>query len=312
MFICDCCKKLCDMMDMFGTEDDDYHVCYSCANKLGFLHEKMEREAKSIEMNHDLYAQTVKTLTLNYEALVIERYGKDVLLSTSPKIVEALFELYQSMLLTQMQILEKEQPKFKGLVAYHERANKLSNELESMFTDISNIKEQKELESTAPDVSYTKEEENIEGLGGWLFFVGLGIVFSPLIIIAQTFSMCSDIFSNGTWEALTTQGLETYNSFWKPIVLGEIAVNCGSVFAWIFIGFLFFSKKKIFPKWYIGILIFSLVFIFVDALLIKLILSSGSIFDNKTKHEFSRALIFTVIWSWYMLVSKRVKVTFVN
>ena len=149
-----------------GIDEDKYYA------KKYNSHEKIEREAKNIEMNHDLYAQTVRTLTLNYEALVIEKYGKDVLLSTSPKIVEALFELYQSTLLTQMQILEKEQPKFKGLVAYHERANKLSNELESIATN----------------VNYTTEKPQEDNL--LISYLGAIITIPIMIISWLWFPLC--------------------------------------------------------------------------------------------------------------------------
>jgi hypothetical protein len=151
-----------------GIDEDKYYA------KKYNSHEKIEREAKNIEMNHDLYAQTVRTLTLNYETLVIEKYGKDVLLSTNPKCIEALSKLYQTTLLTQMQRLEQEQPKFKGLVAYHERVIKLSSELESI----------------APNVNYTNEKMNKNEFA-WLVIRVFGLIFSVLFMM-QIFDIISD------------------------------------------------------------------------------------------------------------------------
>jgi len=156
------------------------------------------------------------------------------------------------------------------------------------------------------------EEKDLEGLGGWLILVGLGIVLSPLKIIALIFPTYSEIFSNGSWELLTTSGTEVYNPFWGPILIGEISINGVLVIAWLFIAFLFFTKKKAFSKWYIGILLFTLAFILIDALAIKLVMPNEPVFDPGTIKEFGRSLIVTLIWVPYMLVSKRVKATFVK
>jgi hypothetical protein len=154
------------------------------------------------------------------------------------------------------------------------------------------------------------EEKNLEGLGGWLVLVGLGIIISPLRVIAMVFPVYSEMFSNGSWAALTTPGAEAYNPLWAPILFGEMAINGGLVLAWIFVAVLFFSKKKEFPKWYIGMLLFTLAFILIDALAIKLVLPNEPVFDAETVKEFGRTLIVTLIWVPYMLVSKRVKTTF--
>jgi hypothetical protein len=113
-------------------------------------------------------------------------------------------------------------------------------------------------------------------------------------------------------RSLTTPGTEAYNPLWAPILFGEMAINGGLVLAWIFIAFLFFSKKKPFPKWYIGILLFTLTFILVDALVIKSVLPDEPIFDAETAKTFGRSLVVTLIWVPYMLVSRRVKATFVK
>lgn len=156
------------------------------------------------------------------------------------------------------------------------------------------------------------EEKNLEGLGGWLVLVGLGIVISPLRIIGMVFPIYSEIFSNGSWEVLTTPGTEAYNPLWAPILYGEMAINGALVLVWIFVAFLFFSKKNAFPKWYIGMLLFTLAFILVDALAIKAMLPNEPIFDPETTKELGRSLIASLIWIPYMLVSKRVKATFVK
>ncbi len=157
-----------------------------------------------------------------------------------------------------------------------------------------------------------KAERKREGLGGWLTLVGLGIIMSPISLSMWNFSMYSDLFATGYFDILTTPGTDAYNPLWMPILIGEALINTALIFAWLFIGFLFFSKKINFPKWYIGILIFSLIFIVLDAFAIKLVLPDEPIFDPDTIKEFSKALLSVLIWIPYMLMSKRVKLTFVK
>ena len=102
------------------------------------------------------------------------------------------------------------------------------------------------------------EEKNLKGLGGWLIFVGLGIILAPLRIMNQAFLAYSHLFSNGAWESLTKPGSEANDTILAMILLGELIVSVGLVLAWVFIAFLFFAKKRLFPKYYISILLFSL------------------------------------------------------
>ena len=156
------------------------------------------------------------------------------------------------------------------------------------------------------------KEQNPEGLGGWLILVGLGIVLSPIRIIAMVFPTYRDIFTNGSWEVLTTPGSEVYNPLWKPILAGELTINALLVAGWVFIGFLFFTRKRIFPKVYIGILVFTLVFIIADAFSIKSVLPNEPVFDPETIKEILRGAVAICIWVPYMLISKRVRATFVR
>jgi len=156
------------------------------------------------------------------------------------------------------------------------------------------------------------EEDSYEGIGGWLILVAIGIVLTPTRIITEMMATYPEIFSTGAWDALTTQGSEAYNSLWGPIILGEILINSGMLLACLYIAYLFFSKKSAFPKWYIGLGVFSLGFVVADALAIKLVLPLEPAFDPDTVKELMRSLLVVVVWVPYMLVSKRVKATFIN
>jgi hypothetical protein len=152
----------------------------------------------------------------------------------------------------------------------------------------------------------------LRGLKGWLILVGFGVVLTPFVLLATYIPLYQPIFEDGTWEALTTVGSEVYDPLWGPLLVGEIIYNSIMFTASIYLIYLFFSKHYLFPKLYIIIMLVSLVFIPFDAWLVTLILPDEPMFDPETKKEFVRTLISCVIWVPYMLVSKRVKATFVE
>ncbi len=157
-----------------------------------------------------------------------------------------------------------------------------------------------------------EQEKNIEGLSGWLILVGIGIIFSPIRIITSVLPIYKEIFENGYLKIVTTPGTEDYNVLWAPILFSETAINIFLVSIWIYIAYLFFTKKKSFPKIYISVMIFGLAFIVLDALAIKMVLPNEPIFDADTLRELFRSIIGVSIWVPYMLISKRVKATFIK
>lgn len=154
-------------------------------------------------------------------------------------------------------------------------------------------------------------DKNLEGLGGWLWLVGLGIVFSPLQILVTVMGYW-DIFSDGTWEAVTTPGAVAYNANWAPYIIGEITINILLILAWLYIAVLFFGKHRWFPKWYIGMFAFSVVLIPLDAMIATSLIPGAQVFDAESGKQLARGFVGALIWIPYMLVSKRVKATFVN
>ncbi|MGI0115808.1 DUF2569 domain-containing protein [Zooshikella sp. RANM57] len=156
------------------------------------------------------------------------------------------------------------------------------------------------------------EEKKFEGIGGWLILIAISIVLTPFKIIILGVTTYSDVFSTEVWEVLTTPGTEIYHFLWAPIIIGEILINSGLLLAWLYMAYLFFTKNKHFPKCYISIAIFSLLFIIADAFAVKLVLPNEPVFDPDTIKELTGSLFMVVVWVPYMLVSKRVKAIFVK
>lgn len=156
------------------------------------------------------------------------------------------------------------------------------------------------------------DNNELKGLGGWLILVGIGVVLSPIRLLSTLVPTFKPVFEDGTWEALTTEGSDAYAPYFGSLLVGEMVFNTIMVAASIYLIYLFFSKHYLFPKLYIGIVAASLIFIPLDAWVVTLVFPGEPMFDPDTTKEFMRSLIVGVIWVPYMLLSKRVKVTFVE
>ena len=150
-----------------------------------------------------------------------------------------------------------------------------------------------------------------EGLGGWLILVAFKLVTTPILMFLQVGEFTT-IFEDGTWEQLTTPSSEYYHSLWGIVIFGEIVLNIGLVILSFVLLYKFFRKSRSFPSWFIFGLIFHCAFLFIDALAIKLVLPSEPMFDPDTTKDFGKAVASAIIWIPYMLISKRVKNTFVR
>lgn len=155
-------------------------------------------------------------------------------------------------------------------------------------------------------------DNELKGLRGWLILVGIGVVIGPFRLAYGYGPMYYSIFTDGTFQILTNVGSEVYHPLWGPLLIAEALYNSLVVLVSAYLIYLFFSKHYLFPKVYIAIVGVSLIFIPLDAWLGSFVITDEPMFDPVTTKEFVRALIDGVIWIPYMLVSKRVKATFVE
>lgn len=155
-------------------------------------------------------------------------------------------------------------------------------------------------------------QRNLNGLNGWLIVVGIGVVAAPIILVAKFIPLYGQVFTSGVWTAISTpEGLH-YNPKLAILIGSEVFFNTLITTISLYLIYLFFSKKKLFPKLYIYLSAFSLLFLIIDGLSYLYIFPEEPFFDKETIKSLSQLSINILIWVPYMCFSKRVKLTFVN
>jgi hypothetical protein len=148
------------------------------------------------------------------------------------------------------------------------------------------------------------------GLGGWLALVSLILLLSSLFSLAFLIQLYVPLFTNGSWAVLTTPGSEAYHPAFAPLLISELVVNCAFIVAQVWLLVLFYKCSRRFPKLYIWVALLHLLFVLVDAWVASSVLSEA-VLDGGTTAMIVRSAVSVVIWVPYMLVSRRVKNTFV-
>ncbi|AKE53166.1 DUF2569 domain-containing protein [Kangiella geojedonensis] len=160
--------------------------------------------------------------------------------------------------------------------------------------------------------AFDNDSNHLKGLGGWLILVGIGITISPFITSYQLYSLYIPIFQDGSFDMLTNPAYTMYIPNFETLIYIEIAINCIIIVASFYLMYLFYSKNRLFPKLYIALAAFYPVFLLADAWAVNFVMPDVPIFDEETIKQVSRSVIGAVIWIPYMLMSERVKLTFVN
>ncbi|AMS22019.1 hypothetical protein AYK59_18450 [Pseudomonas synxantha] len=157
------------------------------------------------------------------------------------------------------------------------------------------------------------EKNQLNGLQGWLLLVMIGLFLSPLRIAYELFPSYYHFFTTpGAIEYISTPGAGEYHPYLLTFMMSEISFNILMVIAQVYLIYLFFSKHYLFPKLYITVVIVSFVFVISDAWIGSLVYPKISMFNPETNKEITRSLCAILILVPYMLISKRVKATFIE
>lgn len=174
----------------------------------------------------------------------------------------------------------------------------------------------RESPETPPEIPLSVDSEGWlqgpEGLAGWLIVVGLGLIVAPMLLGARMLEAFVPLFTEGTWQALTTRGSPDYSALWAPLLIFKLIVTVGLISAQCFLLFLFLQKSRTFPKTYIVVAIIVPCFIVLEAWFSTFVSPDKPMFAPDTAREFSGTLFWAAIWVPYMMISERVRNTFVE
>ncbi len=153
-------------------------------------------------------------------------------------------------------------------------------------------------------------------LGGWLILVGLGVVINPFKLLFQTYILYAPIITDGIFPLLLDKDSGSYQPTLFALLVGEILVNSFLILGWAFALYAFFTRKTFFPKLYIILALSGIAFVVIDASASAIILDlswTGPLgaFGPETIKALVQATVAACIWVPYMLISVRVKETFV-
>jgi len=160
-----------------------------------------------------------------------------------------------------------------------------------------------------PDMVSEDTRDAPVGIGGWLILVTFGVFISPILMAVQLVPLL-EVFEAETWDLLTTPGTDTFVPYFSAVMTIELIVNSLLIMGHIYLVYLLIKRRRNFPRFFIGIMVFTLVFLVVDALLVSMVFPDEPVLDSDTLKDISRQLIGTCIWVPYMLKSRRVKATF--
>ncbi len=147
---------------------------------------------------------------------------------------------------------------------------------------------------------------------GLLILVGFGVCVSPLKIVASMSEATNAYFSLDIWQEFAMPAGESYHPLIAPLLVMEVIANVSFGIFSLTLIYLFFAKRKLFPSAYIITSLLSLIFLGLDeAIVMKIPILAQAVSREETR-EIIVAGIGSLIFCPYMVMSERVKSTFIR
>jgi len=160
--------------------------------------------------------------------------------------------------------------------------------------------------SPVPPPLLSPEEQRLSGLGGWLILVAIGLFVAPIIRIYTLVSAGGGYFSMQVWQTVAMPSGTAYHPLYGPLVAFEMICNILLLGMNLLVLCLFLAKRRAFPRVFIVTACSLALFLVLDAAGTALLHFK----DDSSYVDGLRGVFYTVLWSSYMLKSRRVKVTF--
>ncbi len=163
-----------------------------------------------------------------------------------------------------------------------------------------------------PLLESSPDAARLHGLGGWLILVGFGLCVNFVWRLTFLAKNWRGFFSNAAWQAVAVPGAEHYHSLYGPLLIFEVLGNVIFTALNILAIGLFFTKRRIFPKVYITLMIGTALFFLVDEIAGNAIPYEAQQSRGTPLRTVVRSVVQAILWSSYILKSKRVKATFIR
>lgn len=148
----------------------------------------------------------------------------------------------------------------------------------------------------------------LAGIDGWLLWVALGVIVSPLRLAWAIFSSIGT-YSLEKWTVLTAVDGTAYHPLWAPELLLELGGNVACLVCSLLLAVLFFQRRRSAPKVFIGFHVGRVLFLALDAWMLSQI-PAASHSDGARWAPVVRQAISSALWVSYFLCSERVRATF--
>jgi hypothetical protein len=140
------------------------------------------------------------------------------------------------------------------------------------------------------------------GIKGWLILPAIGTVLSPIYLTLSFIKLVPTLENVWAARAGLSTGLFVF-------VIVETAMNIAFILGWLAAILLLVMKSPYYPKAYVALMGGMVVFLLVD-----MVISAG-VYNHQPGQDdlisLGRTILVAAIWIPYMMLSKRVKNTFV-
>ncbi len=103
-------------------------------------------------------------------------------------------------------------------------------------------------------MSANQNQSAMSGIGGWLILVAIGLCLTPLRIGAEIIQGVRSL-APVAWRVVTTPGSPAYHPLFGPLIVGEMVANAALLVWALVLLYLFFTKRRAFPRAMIAFLI---------------------------------------------------------
>ncbi len=178
--------------------------------------------------------------------------------------------------------------------------------------------ESSNLISSEEKVSLNQSQKTVgEGkpprIGGLLVFVMIGMFISLIQNLTYSLTSIAPIVKTPLWERLTNPESTAYHQYWKSVLIYDVVTSSLILVMNVAMLWLFFKKKRVFPK----LTAVSIPLIFV--IILTGYFLSGAIPAIAESEEYAKQgemlilkFVCLHVWMPYFLISKRVGRTFVS